>query len=233
MSKRGFIEPLVQKSTPSIIADKLRLAIGHGELPAGSQLYEAELARELGVSRGPLREGMQRLTQEGLLISIRNRGLFVIEMTPENVRDMYLARGAIERVAAEHIMQGDPTDATEALLGVVATMEKASSRKQVSRMTEADMTFHQTLVEWAHSPRLSRIHATLLTETRMCIKALEESYRFSDDRVEEHRAIAEAIGEGDSAVTDRLLIAHMEDAVRRLSGTTVAAAGSLNRTPLA
>ncbi|WP_137122679.1 GntR family transcriptional regulator [Segeticoccus rhizosphaerae] len=225
MTTRGFIEPLVQKSTPSIIAEKLRLAIGHGELPAGTQLYEAELARELGVSRGPLREGMQRLTQEGLLISIRNRGLFVIQMTPENVRDMYVARSAIERAAAEQIMQRDPADASEALLSVVDTMVNASARKQRSRMTEADMTFHQTLVSHAHSTRLSRIHETLLTETRMCITALEESYRFSDDRVAEHRDIAEALGAGDTALTDRLLIAHMEDAVRRLT-TAVATPAS-------
>ena len=51
-------------------------------MPPGAQLGEADLARELGVSRGPLREGIQRLTQEGLLVSIRNRGVFVIEMTP-------------------------------------------------------------------------------------------------------------------------------------------------------
>jgi DNA-binding GntR family transcriptional regulator len=77
----SFIGPLVQESTPSIIAEKLRQAIAHGELKPGAQLGEAELARKLGVSRGPLREGMQRLTQEGLLVSIRNRGLFVIEVT--------------------------------------------------------------------------------------------------------------------------------------------------------
>ena len=52
----GFIGPLAQESTPSIIADKLRQAIGHGELKPGAQLGEAELARKLGVSRGPARE---------------------------------------------------------------------------------------------------------------------------------------------------------------------------------
>ncbi|MGK2853380.1 MAG: GntR family transcriptional regulator, partial [Microbacteriaceae bacterium] len=77
----GHIGPLMQKSTPSIIADKLRAAIGYGELKPGEQLGEAELARQLGISRGPLREGMQRLTQEGLLVAIRNRGLFVVELT--------------------------------------------------------------------------------------------------------------------------------------------------------
>ena len=76
----GFLDPVDRESTPSIIARKLRNAISHGDLAPGTQLAEAELARELGVSRGPLREAMQRLTQEGLLLSIRNRGLFVIEL---------------------------------------------------------------------------------------------------------------------------------------------------------
>jgi oligopeptide/dipeptide ABC transporter ATP-binding protein len=111
-----FIEPLQRESTPSIIADKIRAAIGHGEISAGTQLVEAELARELGVSRGPLREGLQRLTQEGLLVAIRNRGVFVIEMTPENVRDMYIARSAVERAAAEQLFARQAHPYTEALL---------------------------------------------------------------------------------------------------------------------
>src|SRR5699024_9970523 len=53
-SDSEFIAPLAQESTPSIIADKLRQAIAHGHLETGAQLGEAELARRLGVSRGPL-----------------------------------------------------------------------------------------------------------------------------------------------------------------------------------
>ena len=96
----SFIGLVAQESTPAIIADKLRQAIGHGELKPGAQLGEAELARKFGVSRGPVREAMSRLTQEGLLVPIRNRGLFVREMTADDIRDMYLAREAIERAAA-------------------------------------------------------------------------------------------------------------------------------------
>ena len=214
---RRPLEPLVQESTPSLIADKLRNAIGNGELPAGAQLGEAQLARELGVSRGPLREGMQRLTQEGLLVSIRNRGLFVIEMTPENVSDMYVARAAIERAAAEQIFRHDPKDAGDQLLEVTKQMAKAAARKASARVSEADIAFHQLLVSLARSPRLVRIHTTLLTETRMCIHALEETYRNSDLRVAEHRAIAEAFQAADLALTDARLVAHMEDAVVRLA----------------
>ncbi|HET8602230.1 MAG TPA: GntR family transcriptional regulator [Segeticoccus sp.] len=217
---RHYIEPLVQKSTPSIIADKLREAIGHGELPPGSQLLEAQLARELGVSRGPLREGMQRLTQEGLLISVRNRGLFVLEMTPENVEDMYVARSAIERAAAARVVRGDRAAAAEELLAVVDRMGRAAARNREAAVGEADIEFHRLLVELSESPRLRRVHETLITETRMCIHALAESYRASERRVEEHRAIAEAIGSGDRRLVDRLLVEHMDDAVRRLTGDT-------------
>jgi DNA-binding GntR family transcriptional regulator len=208
------IEPLMQQSTPSIIADKLRRAIGSGELKPGAQLSEADLARKFGVSRGPLREGMQRLTQEGLLVSIRHRGLFVIDMTPNDVRDMYLAREAIERAAARKILEGDYVAAGGALLEIVEQMVAVTTPAEVS---ELDIAFHERLVQLADSPRLTRMHRTFITETRMCIHALEESYSVSEVRGEEHRAVATAIRNGDLELTDALLVEHMDDAINRLT----------------
>jgi DNA-binding GntR family transcriptional regulator len=213
----SFIGPLVQESTPSIIADKLRQAIAHGELKPGAQLGEAELARKLGVSRGPLREGMQRLTQEGLLVAIRNRGLFVIDMTPDDVRDMYVAREAIERAAARQILDGDHRAAGDELLRIVAQMAEAQTPADVS---ELDIAFHERMLQLAKSPRLSRMHQTFITETRMCIHALDETYAKSEVRDKEHRALANAIRKGDRERTDRLLTAHMDDAVHRLIHNT-------------
>lgn len=221
MAQHRHLEPIARPSTPSIIADKLRAAIGQGEIPAGAQLGEAQLAEELGVSRGPLREGMQRLTQEGLLVSLRNRGLFVIEMTPENVRDMYVARSAIERAAAAQIFLRDPVRAGEELLGVVGRMADAASRTDVVGVSDADIDFHQLLVQLSCSRRLTRIHETLLTETRMCIHALEETYSYSDERVGEHQQIAEAFTARDPQLADRRLVEHMEDAVDRLGAGNV------------
>jgi DNA-binding GntR family transcriptional regulator len=211
----SFIGPVVQESTPSMIADKLRQAIGHGELKPGAQLGEAELARKLGVSRGPLREGMQRLTQEGLLVAIRNRGLFVVDMSADAIRDMYLAREAIERAAARKIIDGDHTAASDDLLEIVEQMAGAATPAEVS---ELDIGFHERLLQLARSPRLSRMHKTFITETRMCIHALDETYATSEVRADEHRALANAIRSGDRELTDRLLIAHMDDAVARLTG---------------
>lgn len=211
----SYIEPLAQESTPSIIADKLRKAIGHGEFRPGAQIVEADLARKLGVSRGPLREGMQRLTQEGLLVSIRNRGLFVIDMTPVDIRDMYLAREAIERAAAREILlDGDYETAGSALLAIVDRMAAAGDPAAVG---ELDIEFHELLVRLAGSPRLSRMHQTSIIETRMCIRALEGTYTARDARAVEHQTLAVAIRSGDAELADELLIAHMDDAIQRLT----------------
>lgn len=211
-----FIGPVDRESTPSIIARKLREAIAHGELQPGTQLGEADLARELGVSRGPLREAMQRLTQEGLLISIRNRGLFVIELTDDDVYDIYVARTAVERAAAAEIFRRDPVAAGKRLSSIIKKMEKASDRLDGEKIGAADLEFHEELVRMAQSPRLSRMHHTLLTETRMCVTALQETYPAPDDRVPEHNEIADAFVAGDAELVDRLLIEHMRDAVVRL-----------------
>lgn len=210
----SYIEPLAQESTPSIIADKLRKAIGHGELKPGAQLGEADLARKLGVSRGPLREGMQRLTQEGLLVSIRNRGLFVIDMTPDDIRDMYLAREAVERAAIQKILCGDHASAGTALCAVADRMLAADG--DPAAIGELDIEFHELLVRLAGSPRLSRMHQTSIIETRMCIHALEETYLAADARAIEHNNLGEAIRDGDAERAERLLIAHMDDAIERL-----------------
>lgn len=213
---RPPLEPLVQESTASIIAARLRRAISDGDLKAGSQLGEAELARELGVSRGPLREGMQRLTQEGLVVSVRNRGLFVVTLSADDVRDIYVARSAIERAAAARIFSHDPTRAAAALLDIVADMEVAAENREPAEVGALDIEFHNELVTLAGSPRLSRSHQTLMTETRMCINAMQTTYLAPDQRVPEHREIAEAFRLEDPSVVDRLLVTHMDDAVARL-----------------
>ncbi len=212
--------PVGTESTPSIIARKLREAIADGQMEAGARLGEAKLARELGVSRGPLREAMQRLTQEGLLVSVRNRGLFVAELCDEQVRDVYVARTAVERAAASEILRRDPSAAAARLRPVIEVMAQAPEAGDQDggddAVGRADIAFHELLVELSGSPRLVRMHATLLTETRMCIHALRRTYRRPDARVAEHRAIVDALEQRDAAGVDRLLVAHMDDALERL-----------------
>lgn len=213
----NLLRPVVQETTPSLIARQLRRAIGDGELAPGQQLNEMELSRSLGVSRGPLREAMQRLTQEGLLLSVRNRGVFVIEVTDDDVRDLYLARNAVERAAAARVIAGDPEAGADRLLEKVDEMSAAIERGDTAALTEADVAFHALLVELSESPRLIRMHDTLMVETRMCMTALETRYASHSFRLDEHREITETIRAADEARVDLLLLDHMRDAVMRLT----------------
>lgn len=194
----------------------------NGSLPPGTQLGEAELARRFNVSRGPLREAMQRLVSEGLLRSERYRGLFVIDLEPGDVRDIYTARTAIERAAVIEVMNGD-RERTAALLDeAVSAMVAAAEDDDPTALSDADLRFHEVLIGASGSRRLARMARVLLTETRMCLSLLQTTYQRVDERVVEHRRITKAIRDGDTEAVLALLEDHMEDAVGRLApGTTL------------
>jgi DNA-binding GntR family transcriptional regulator len=159
---------------------------------------------------------MQRLVQEGLLRSEPNRGLFVIELTADDVHDIYLARTAVERAAVGAILARDPTHSASVLQKALEVMARSAKRADSKALSDADLGFHQALVSEAGSPRLKRMHDTLLAETRMCLTALELTDYLPIDVVSEHKAIVEAVQAGDRRRLDRLLIAHTDDALRRL-----------------
>jgi DNA-binding GntR family transcriptional regulator len=210
------LTPIPRDSTPSIIARRLRDAVARGEFKPGQQLTEAALAASFGVSRGPLREAMQRLTQEGLLVSHRNRGLFVMELDEPTIRDIYLARGAIERTAVRQAVELGVGSAAQALVEVVDEMRGYQDQPRHPAVSELDMRFHEQLVALSRSPRLMLMHGTLLTQVRLCLAWMQGTYDSVDDRVNEHAGIARAVVDGDAELAERLLHAHMEDGLRRV-----------------
>lgn len=210
------IEPVARESTAGIIARQLRTAIMTGALAPGTQLTEAELAAHFEVSRGPLREAMQRLVQEGLLRSELHRGLFVIDLDADDVDDIYLARSAVERAALTRILRSSEVRAAAAERLAEVHKEMAAAADQ-DELSDADLLFHEVLVEASGSKRLVRMAETLLIETRMCLAALQRTYRGVEERVEEHRRIVDAIRDGDERLALDLLDAHMADAVARLT----------------
>jgi DNA-binding GntR family transcriptional regulator len=211
------LQPVNRDSTAGIIAQQLRAAIMNGALPPGTQLGEAELAARFAVSRGPLREAMQRLVQEGLLRSERHRGLFVIDLEPADVFDIYTTRNAIEQAAASLIMRGDRgAAAVEALEAVLEEMRDAVDQGDPLAASDADSHFHEVLVAASGSRRLARMARTLLTETGMCIAALQRTYEMPEAQVAEHAGIIEAIRDGRESLLLKLIDSHMEDAIRRL-----------------
>lgn len=210
------IEPVNRESTAGIIARQLREAIAKGLLAPGVQVGEAALAAQFAVSRGPLREAMQRLVQEGLLRSERHRGLFVVELVADDVIDIYAARTAVENAAVLAIMNGDRAAVAAQLDVPQREMAAAADRNDPNGVSLADLRFHEVLVEASGSPRLVRMMQTLLIETQMCLHALERTYDDVAARVSEHEEIIQAIRAGDVTEVLTLLEAHMDDALQRL-----------------
>jgi DNA-binding GntR family transcriptional regulator len=214
----GELEPVQRRSTAAIVADQLRSAIVYGSLPPGSQLGEAELASRLGVSRGPLREAMQRLVAEGLLRSEPHRGLFVVELGPEDVKDLYLARLAVERAACEQIVRRHRVEAVAELTAAHSRMVSAAGKGDSVELADADQEFHETLVRVSGSARLQRMAQTLFVETRMCLTALQDKYQADVQALlDEHKGLVDAIEAGDEQLVIRRLEEHMRDALHRLN----------------
>jgi DNA-binding GntR family transcriptional regulator len=214
LSELGELEPVARQSTAELIAAQLRSAIVYGVLAPGTQLGESELAARFAVSRGPLREAMQRLVQEGLLRGERHRGLFVISLSASDVREIYIARLAVERSACQLIMAGNRGEAVARLSEALAKLAGASGDRNA--MSDADQAFHQTLVSCSGNTRLERMAQTLLVETRMCLAALQDHYPEAEELIAEHRALVNAISDGDEALLLTLIEAHMLDSIDRL-----------------
>ncbi|MFW6599254.1 GntR family transcriptional regulator [Propionibacteriaceae bacterium Y2011] len=210
------LAPRPRPSTVEYIAEELRTAIMTGRLAQGEQLGEAELAERFAVSRGPLREAMQRLVSEGVLVAIRNRGVFVVDLTMADVVDVYRTRSVIERGAIEQVMSHDRESAHRALAPSVTAMRTAARRGNGSAVSDADHAFHETLVNLSGSPRLIRAMRTLVVETRMCLGELETTYADLETQVTEHEDLQEAILHGTPARAKQLLVSHLDDAVHRL-----------------
>ncbi|WP_338749046.1 GntR family transcriptional regulator [Janibacter alittae] len=211
------LKPVRRRSTVEHIAGELRAAIMSGSLEPGDQLGEADLAERFSVSRGPLREAMQRLVSEGVLEAIANRGVFVAELTLDDVRDVYRTRSVIERGAIEVVLrQRRREQLHRAVQPSIARMRRAATRADGPGVSDADQAFHEALVECSHSPRLIRAMRTLLVETRLCLGELRTTYPDLDTQVHEHEALARAFLDDSPAAVKAALLAHLDDAVDRL-----------------
>ncbi|WP_211754468.1 GntR family transcriptional regulator [Nocardioides gansuensis] len=198
----------------SMVGERIRSNIIEGVLPPGSQLHEVELAASFGVSRGPVREALQRLIQEGLLRSEPHRGVFVPVMSAADIDDIYLARQALETAAVQRITARSRTaSAYKAMDKIVRAMEAAEKADDWKTVANRDLEFHSALVAAAESPRLERMFSTVISETRLCLTVLTSSYEARDDLVEEHRQICELLRNDDTAGAVALLKKHFDDAV--------------------
>jgi len=209
--------PIPRDTFASLVTDQLRDSIVNGILEPGEQLSEVELAQRFGVSRGPVREALQRLIQEGLLRSEPHRGVTVPVLTEGDVLDIYLAREALESAAVRHIIASSRSAAChEALDQHVTAMEKSEATGDWEAVGRADAEFHTALVKATGSQRLQRMFSTVISETRLCLGVLTGA-EAREALVAEHRQISDWIREGNTDGALTALKRHFDDAVTTLT----------------
>jgi DNA-binding GntR family transcriptional regulator len=217
------------RPTAQLIADHLREQIIQGIFRPGQQINESVLAGQLSTSRGPVREALQRLTQEGLLVSLRNRGVFVKELTIDDIREIYAVREAVELLSAKMLLAAGPERinlTSQSLKQSLTDMEKQVTLSDWQAIARLDMQFHTSFVEGTGNSRLIRIYDTLAAESRMCILSwwatcnLQASYRRPDALVQEHQNILDLLQAGDSEGLQRAISHHLHRAVEDLTATT-------------
>jgi DNA-binding GntR family transcriptional regulator len=223
MAAPGELLVLEGRPTAQLLADHLREQIVQGVFRPGQQINESVLAGQLRTSRGPLREALQRLAQEGILVSMRNRGVFVPELSIDDVKEIYAVREAVELSAAKMLLAAgrariNPT--CQSLKEAVTDMEKQVALSDWQAIARLDMQFHTSFVEGTGNSRLIRIYDTLAAESRMCILNLQVSYPRQDALVQEHQNILDLLQAGDSEALQRAISRHMHKAVEDLTATT-------------
>jgi DNA-binding GntR family transcriptional regulator len=150
-----------------------------------------------------------------LAVNYFNRGVVVKELSDDDVRDVFLARAAIEKTAAASLWESRDRGVLAALDHLVEEMRKAALDAQPwGQLVDLDITFHQLVVESIGSPRLSAMYQTLLIESRMAIAALDTAYTSRGDLAEEHAVIVSAIrGENILDLYDEI-DAHLDNTAR-------------------
>ncbi|BCW04154.1 GntR family transcriptional regulator [Arthrobacter sp. NtRootA1] len=210
------------RPTAQLIADQLRELIVQGAFSPGQQVNESALASQLSTSRGPLREALQRLCQEGILVSKRNRGVFVLELSTQDVKEIYAVREAVELAAANTLLDSDSeqvADTCRELKGIIRNMAKQVAASDWQAIARLDMQFHTAFVSGTGNTRLIRIYETLAAESRMCILSLEVAYPRIDVLVQEHQQILEFLEARDRSGLQQAIKRHMQKAVEDLTAS--------------
>ena len=206
-----------KRTLASVITSQVRQRIIDGTFPPGTQLNEVDLATQFATSRGPVREGMQRLVQEGLLVSEPHRGVFVPVLTNEDIEDIYHARAAIERASMLRLIDRGLSAATLAALEqALGEMDVAIADEDWSAVAAADLRFHEVIVAAAGSPRLRRMYASLAGELRLGMNLLVRSYEGRLNYLEEHERIFSLLAAQDRQGLIRELEAHLGEALSTL-----------------
>jgi DNA-binding GntR family transcriptional regulator len=191
-------------------AQRLRQDIIQGVTPPGTRLAEASVARQLGVSRVPVREALMTLEREGLVGFSATGRAYVKDLAPQDFEELFLLRLALEplsaRLAAPHIRKN-----TRALEQNIAATAKAKSLQDVTRL---DLDFHELILAASGQPRLCRLWRSLRPELELWLTRLHRSHQMQTHATRQvtaecHRDLLRGFCEESPATAEKMTRQHI------------------------
>jgi DNA-binding GntR family transcriptional regulator len=186
----------------------------------GELITEGEVAEALGMSRTPVREAFLRLEGEGLLRLYPKRGALVVPVSAGEIEAVMETRMLVERFALDKLLVGGPAPAiAEKLDGAIGEQQQRAATGDADGFVAVDREFHTTFVTAAGNPIITGLYDTLRDrQRRMVITSLLVDRKRIDSILVEHRALTEAIRDGELERAQAVLDAHLRgtlDLLRR------------------
>lgn len=206
----GQLELSDKYSLRGQVFDSIREAILSGKYHRNDELREMTLAKELGVSRTPIREALRQLELEGLVNIIPNKGAYVVGITDKDIRDIYEMRSMLEGLCARWATDNISKEDLEALEEINDLSVFSAEREKYDKVLELDNRFHQVLYRAAKSRMLDKT----LSDFHHYLEHLRKQTLSSPERVhasiEEHKAIVQALKARDAKQAELLANAHIK-----------------------
>ncbi|MCZ2258599.1 GntR family transcriptional regulator [Sporosarcina sp. G11-34] len=195
------------------VYDGIREEILTGRIEANGQINEVQLAKQLNVSRGPIREAVGKLEQEGLLIR-KNKSLYVYKTSKEDLQEIYACRIALESLAVKLTTKNLSEDAIAELNEVFREKErllKVQSVENISdRFTKECSKFHEIILRESGNERLYQQTNQLRNLTRFYRNSKLRIAEIRKNMYEQHLGIFEAMKAGKGEEAAILMKEHME-----------------------
>lgn len=196
------------------VAQLVREELGGGRFKPGERVKEAPLASRLGVSRGPVREALRVLAEEGMLELLPNRGVAVPPVSAENIIDLYALRASVGGLLMRRIAQHPRSElrAVDAALGEVRAVARNNDHAQIG---EADLRFQDAIARAAGLGQTGVIFQRLTMRLRMFNAVLQLDWAQAVDLIaREDVGLLEAVHRADGAETARRWRVKLERSVR-------------------
>lgn len=155
-SKSASAKPDRSVSASKRVEAHLRKAIHAGKLRPRQRIIEEDLAQELEVSRGPVREALLRLERDGLVVTTSRRGTFIRDISMTEIGVIFRMRAKLEGLCVRYMRENHSVDARDLLNRALKQLKMAATKKNEEQFFHADMELHRTIWKSSNQPLLYR-----------------------------------------------------------------------------